>query len=158
MMFPRQDHHPRSRSISVPRPTVRYNTSPVDPGSVRGAGRERIMSASVIKDSTQRFMAEPSAARSAPAVTASLVNGRARLSAGPFNWDADLPPAVGGENSAPSPTAYLLGALALGHADLDAQDSGRQASFDGVEDGPQAPGHHRHSVRPTQMLPGQRRT
>lgn len=46
------------------------------------------------------------------AVTASLVNGHARLSAGPFNWDADLPAAVGGENLAPSPTAYLLGALA----------------------------------------------
>jgi uncharacterized OsmC-like protein len=34
------------------------------------------------------------------------------LSAGPFNWDADLPAALGGENLAPSPTAYLLGALA----------------------------------------------
>jgi len=70
------------------------------------------MSAQVIAASTERFTAEPGAARSAPAVTASLVNGRARLSAGPFNWDADLPAAVGGENLAPSPTAYLLGALA----------------------------------------------
>ena len=43
---------------------------------------------------------------------ATLANGRARLSAGPFNWDADLPAALGGENLAPSPTAYLLGALA----------------------------------------------
>jgi uncharacterized OsmC-like protein len=51
-------------------------------------------------------------ARSTPTVTASLVNGRARLSAGPFNWDADLPLTLGGENLAPSPTAYLLGALA----------------------------------------------
>jgi len=65
-----------------------------------------------IEAAIQRFTAEPDAGRSAPAVTASLVNGRARLSAGPFNWDADLPPAVGGENLAPSPTAYLLGALA----------------------------------------------
>ena len=48
----------------------------------------------------------------APTVTATLANGRARLSAGPFNWDADLPAALGGENLAPSPTAYLLGALA----------------------------------------------
>lgn len=70
------------------------------------------MSTAAIEASTRRFAAEPDAARSAPAVTASLVNGRARLSAGPFNWDADLPPAVGGENLAPSPTAYLLGALA----------------------------------------------
>ena len=45
-------------------------------------------------------------------MTATLANGRARLSAGPFNWDADLPLALGGENLAPSPTAYLLGALA----------------------------------------------
>ncbi len=45
-------------------------------------------------------------------MTATLVNGHARLSAGPFNWDADLPPALGGQNLAPSPTAYLLGALA----------------------------------------------
>ncbi|MFK4225762.1 OsmC family protein [Streptomyces sp. NPDC019890] len=70
------------------------------------------MSANVIEASKVRFLAEPSAARSAPAVTASLVNGHARLSAGPFNWDADLPPAVGGQNVSPSPTAYLLGALA----------------------------------------------
>ena len=47
-----------------------------------------------------------------PEVTATLVNGRARLTAGPFNWDADLPAALGGEDLAPSPTAYLLGALA----------------------------------------------
>jgi len=70
------------------------------------------MSTTVIENSMQRFTAEPEAARSVPSVTASLVNGRARLSAGQFNWDADLPPAVGGENLAPSPTAYLLGALA----------------------------------------------
>ena len=60
----------------------------------------------------EKFRADPAAARSTPKVTASLVNGRARLSAGPFNWDADLPAALGGENLAPSPTAYLLGALA----------------------------------------------
>ena len=45
-------------------------------------------------------------------MTATLANGRARLSAGAFNWDADLPATLGGENLAPSPTAYLLGALA----------------------------------------------
>ena len=59
-----------------------------------------------------RFRADPSAARSTPTVTATLVNGHARLTAGSFNWDADLPPAIGGGNLAPSPTAYLLGALA----------------------------------------------
>ena len=70
------------------------------------------MEASVIGDSEERFKADPDAARATPTVTATLANGRARLSAGPFNWDADLPAALGGENLAPSPTAYLLGALA----------------------------------------------
>ena len=70
------------------------------------------MSATVLAETEARFRADPSKARSAPAVTASLVNGRARLSAGPFNWDADLPLTLGGENLAPSPTAYMLGALA----------------------------------------------
>ena len=70
------------------------------------------MNATVIAETEARFRADPAKARSSPAVTASLVNGRARLSAGPFNWDADLPATLGGENLAPSPTAYLLGALA----------------------------------------------
>ncbi len=59
-----------------------------------------------------KLKADPASGRSAPSVTATLVNGRARLSSGPFNWDADLGPAIGGQNLAPSPTAYLLGALA----------------------------------------------
>jgi uncharacterized OsmC-like protein len=70
------------------------------------------MIATTIDATRTKFAADPSAARSAPTVTATLVNGRARLSAGPFNWDADLPASLGGENLAPSPTAYLLGALA----------------------------------------------
>jgi uncharacterized OsmC-like protein len=70
------------------------------------------MNATVLADTEARFRADPSKARSTPAVTASLVNGHARLSAGPFNWDADLPLTLGGQNLAPSPTAYLLGALA----------------------------------------------
>jgi uncharacterized OsmC-like protein len=68
--------------------------------------------ATAIAETEARYRADPSTARSAPAVTATLANGRARLSAGPFNWDADLPVALGGDNQAPSPTAYLLGALA----------------------------------------------
>ena len=70
------------------------------------------MSATTLAETEARFRADPSSAKSTPTVTATLVNGRARLSAGPFNWDADLPAALGGENLAPSPTAYLLGALA----------------------------------------------
>ncbi len=68
--------------------------------------------ADAIGQTEERFRADPAAARSAPSVTATLANGHARLSAGPFNWETDLPPALGGENLAPSPTAYLLGALA----------------------------------------------
>jgi uncharacterized OsmC-like protein len=72
----------------------------------------RTMLTTKLSEAEEKFRADPAAARSTPKVTASLVNGRARLSAGPFNWDADLPAALGGENLAPSPTAYLLGALA----------------------------------------------
>jgi uncharacterized OsmC-like protein len=70
------------------------------------------MNATVLAETEARFRQDPAKARSAPAVTATLANGRARLSAGSFNWDADLPAALGGGNLAPSPTAYLLGALA----------------------------------------------
>ena len=63
-------------------------------------------------ETESKFRNDLSAARSTPTVTATLINGHARLSAGPFNWDADLPPSIGGGNLAPSPTAYLLGALA----------------------------------------------
>jgi uncharacterized OsmC-like protein len=77
-----------------------------------GTTEETTMSAIEISETEARFRADPAAARSKPAVTATLVNGRARLSAGSFNWDADLPAALGGENLAPSPTAYMLGALA----------------------------------------------
>ncbi|MBA2314691.1 MAG: OsmC family protein [Chloroflexi bacterium] len=70
------------------------------------------MAVSTIEETEARFAADPATAKTSPAVTATLVNGRARLSAGPFNWDADLPASIGGQNLAPSPTAYLLGALA----------------------------------------------
>ena len=70
------------------------------------------MSSQAISATLARFEKEPEAARSAPAVTARVVDGRAELSAGPFSWQADLPLTLGGGNAAPSPTAYLLGALA----------------------------------------------
>ena len=68
--------------------------------------------ANIISQSEEKFRADPSSAISNPTVTATLANGRARLSAGTFNWEADLGPAIGGQNLAPSPTAYFLGALA----------------------------------------------
>ena len=64
------------------------------------------------EETIAKFTANPEAGKARPAVTAELTNGRARLSSGPFNWDADLGLALGGGNLAPSPTAYLLGALA----------------------------------------------
>jgi len=70
------------------------------------------MSASALDESIARFTSDPAAGRVSPSVTATLADGHARLSAGPFTWDSDLPPLVGGQNEAPSPTAYLLGALA----------------------------------------------
>lgn len=70
------------------------------------------MTIAAFSETAERFRADPSTAQGRPTVTATLANGRARLSAGPFNWDADLPAAIGGTNLAPSPTAYLLGALA----------------------------------------------
>src|SRR4051812_34070316 len=70
------------------------------------------MALNLISQTEEKFRADPAAAKSAPTVTATLANGRARLSAGAFNWEADLGPALGGQNLAPSPTAYLLGALA----------------------------------------------
>lgn len=70
------------------------------------------MTASVIQTTEERFRMDPAAAQATPAVTATLANGRARLSAGAFNWEADLGPALGGGGLAPSPTQYLLGALA----------------------------------------------
>jgi len=65
-----------------------------------------------ISETRAKLVADPAAAVVTPAVTARLINGHARLSAGPFNWDADLSPVLGGGNLAPSPTNYLLGALA----------------------------------------------
>ena len=70
------------------------------------------MDGSVIRDTEARFRAEPEAARGAPSVTATVVDGHAQLSAGAFSWNVDLPAPLGGGNVAPSPTAYLLGALA----------------------------------------------
>ena len=70
------------------------------------------VTATRLEESARTFRADRSAGVSTPTVTATLANGRARLSSGPFNWEADLGPAVGGENLAPTPTAYLLGALA----------------------------------------------
>lgn len=70
------------------------------------------MQTALIEDTVRRFVADPAQAESTPAVTAHVENGTAELSAGSFSWETDLPPSLGGGNGAPSPVAYLLGALA----------------------------------------------
>jgi uncharacterized OsmC-like protein len=70
------------------------------------------MTTRTVTEAEAKFQADPGSARGTPSVTATLVDGRAHLAAGAFTWDADLPAVIGGTNQAPSPTAYLLGALA----------------------------------------------
>ncbi len=70
------------------------------------------MTVNSIPQAFRTFTDNPEAGKVHPAATATLANGRARISSGPFNWDADLPLVIGGANQSPSPTAYLLGALA----------------------------------------------
>lgn len=70
------------------------------------------MTVETISEAESKFRADPGAARGTPTVTATLAEGRAHLTAGAFTWEADLPVIIGGTNQAPSPTAYLLGALA----------------------------------------------
>lgn len=70
------------------------------------------MDSATIEATITAWEATPDAARSTPTVTARAEGTRAVLTAGPFAWEADLPAPLGGGNAAPSPTAYLLGALA----------------------------------------------
>jgi len=70
------------------------------------------MNAETIEATIQAWTKEPEKALGAPAVTARADGSQAVIQAGPFTWRADLPPALGGTNEAPSPTALLLGALA----------------------------------------------
>ena len=70
------------------------------------------MTVETISEAESKFRADPGSARGTPTVTATLEDGRAHIVAGAFAWEADLPTVIGGTNGAPSPTAYLLGALA----------------------------------------------
>lgn len=65
-----------------------------------------------ITDTMLTWAAAPERAMAQPAVTARSEGDRIELQAGAFTWDTALPPAIGGAGGAPSPTAYLLGALA----------------------------------------------
>ncbi|MDQ4097503.1 MAG: OsmC family peroxiredoxin, partial [Actinomycetota bacterium] len=70
------------------------------------------MSTQTIETTIENWTREPDSARGTPTVTARAEDTQAVIQAGPFTWRADLPPALGGANQAPSPTALLLGALA----------------------------------------------
>jgi uncharacterized OsmC-like protein len=70
------------------------------------------MKAEVIEQSIQLWTKEPDKAKASPVVKARSEGAQAVLEAGSFSWQTDLPPTLGGENKAASPTALLLGALA----------------------------------------------
>jgi uncharacterized OsmC-like protein len=68
--------------------------------------------ADTLAETAERFRADPASAQVSGTVTARLADGRARIEAGNATFEADLPPMLGGNGDAPSPTVYLLGALA----------------------------------------------
>lgn len=70
------------------------------------------MNTQTIEATIDNWTSAPDTARGTPTVTARADGSQAMIEAGPFTWRADLPPALGGTNQAPSPTALLLGALA----------------------------------------------
>jgi len=70
------------------------------------------MQPEIIHATEELYRANPEGGRATPAVRGRLVEGKAELSAGAYTWHSDLPPALGGTGSAPTPTQYLLGALA----------------------------------------------
>src|SRR5262245_10700728 len=70
------------------------------------------MDETVIRETIKLWEKEPDKAKGSPIVKARAEGSQAILESGPFTWRADLPAALGGKNEAPSPTAFLLGALA----------------------------------------------
>ena len=70
------------------------------------------MKTETIEATIEKWSKDPDSARGTPTVVARAEGSQAVIQAGPFTWRADLPPALGGTNEAPSPTALLLSALA----------------------------------------------
>jgi uncharacterized OsmC-like protein len=70
------------------------------------------MKSEIIAETRRLWQVDPDKAKGRPAIQARSDGAQAVLEAGSFSWRADLPPALGGTNQAPSPTALLLGALA----------------------------------------------
>ena len=69
------------------------------------------MTPEIIEQSIRLWTKEPEKAKVNPVVKARSDGAQAVMEAGPFSWQTDLPPPLGGENKAASPTALLLGAL-----------------------------------------------
>jgi uncharacterized OsmC-like protein len=69
------------------------------------------MTFDVIQHTSQLWRTEPDKALGRSAVTAVSEGPAASLRASAFSWRTDLPAALGGTDSAPSPTSLLLGAL-----------------------------------------------
>jgi uncharacterized OsmC-like protein len=69
------------------------------------------MKPEIVEQTIQLWTREPEKAKVGPVVKARSEGTQAVVEAGPFSWQADLPPTLGGENKAASPTAMLLGAL-----------------------------------------------
>ncbi|SMO32633.1 OsmC family protein [Solitalea koreensis] len=69
------------------------------------------MNTSIIESTVNTWIAEPEKAKVSPRVTARTEGTHAIIDTGVFSWKMDLAEAIGGENTAPSPTALLLGAL-----------------------------------------------
>lgn len=70
------------------------------------------MKSETIQQTMRNWEQEPEKAKSKPTVNAVGDGAKAAMEAGSFRWEADLPAPLGGSNSAPSPTALLLSALA----------------------------------------------
>ena len=70
------------------------------------------MNAEVIQQTVTLWSSDPAKAAGRPTVKAVSEGSGAAVEAGAFSWRAGLPPALGGDNSAPSPTLLLLSALA----------------------------------------------
>ena len=70
------------------------------------------MNAEVIQQTVTLWSSDPAKAAGHPTVKAGSEGSGAAVEAGAFSWRAGLPPALGGDNSAPSPTLLLLSALA----------------------------------------------
>lgn len=70
------------------------------------------MKPEIIEQSQDLWSREPDKAKVSPVAKARSDGAQATVEAGPFSWQCDLPPVLGGENKAASPTATLLGALA----------------------------------------------